>query len=208
MSSKPTALATELCPYCGNYFKHLASLFGHKAECQEQYQRAQAESYAASAQAQRQPQMPQVSHTYAPTLQSSSQVPYAYAPTLRSSTTPEASSSERACLISPERPSGNLMEVNDQDQGYDMGDVPNGAQIWKQRLYPDAGKVLGKHETTFGQIHCTWENPQYPEYPFSSREEWSLVEWLETSGISNAQIDSLLQTKWVSLYKNIMMSVC
>ena len=156
-----------------------------------------------------QPQLSQVSHTYAPTLQSSSQVPYAYAPTLRSPTTLEASSSKRAHFLSIERPSGrNLMEVNDQDQGHDMGDVPNGAQIWEQRLYPDAGKVFGKQETTFGQIHCTWENPQYPEYPFSSREEWSLVEWLGTSGISNAQIDSLLQTKWVSSYKNIMMFVC
>ena len=84
---------------------------------------------------------PQVSHTYVPTLQSYSQVPYAYAPTLRSPTTPEASSSKRAYFLSPERPSGCLMEVNDQNQGHDMGDVPKGAQIWEQRLYPDAGKV-------------------------------------------------------------------
>ncbi|KAF8574307.1 hypothetical protein K439DRAFT_1260949, partial [Ramaria rubella] len=36
-----------------------------------------------------------------------------------------------------------------------------------------------------------------PEYPFESHEEWTMVEWLGTSGISNAQIDSLLQTDWM-----------
>ena len=115
MYSKPTALATKLCPYCENYFKNLASHFGRKAEFWKQYQRAQAEYYAASAQAQRQPQMLQVSHMCAFTLQSSSEVPYAYAPTLRNPTTPEGSSSKRACFLSPERLHGNLMEVNDQD---------------------------------------------------------------------------------------------
>ena len=68
------------------------------------------------------------------------------------------------------------MKVNDQDQGYDMRDVPNGAQIWEQRLYPDAEKVFRKQEITFGWIHHTLENPQYPQYPFSGREEWSLCE--------------------------------
>ncbi|KAF8522348.1 hypothetical protein JB92DRAFT_2614680, partial [Gautieria morchelliformis] len=42
-----------------------------------------------------------------------------------------------------------------------------------------------------------WEHSDIPEYPFTSRAEWSLVEWLGTSGISNGQIDSLLKTKWM-----------
>ncbi|KAF8581744.1 hypothetical protein K439DRAFT_1618797 [Ramaria rubella] len=70
----------------------------------------------------------------------------------------------------------------------------SGMPIYEMRPFPDASTTYGHEETTFEHIWRTWKYPETPDYPFKSHAEWSMVEWLGTSGISNTQIDSLLQT--------------
>lgn len=73
----------------------------------------------------------------------------------------------------------------------------NGLDVFEVRPFSDASKTLGKVTTRFENIQNTWEHPDLDSYPFASRAEWSLVEWLGTQGISNGAIDSLLKTKYV-----------
>jgi hypothetical protein len=42
------------------------------------------------------------------------------------------------------------------------------------------------------------EDPLWPYFPWASLEEYQLVEWLSTSGLSQDKIDKLLDLAWVS----------
>ncbi|KAF8529534.1 hypothetical protein BU17DRAFT_79521 [Hysterangium stoloniferum] len=73
-----------------------------------------------------------------------------------------------------------------------------GMDIFEARPFPDASTVHGTCETVFQKLHRTTTTPNLPAFLFADEAEWSLVEWLGTCGISNAQIDALLKTKWIS----------
>ncbi|KAF8509304.1 hypothetical protein BU17DRAFT_70477 [Hysterangium stoloniferum] len=73
-----------------------------------------------------------------------------------------------------------------------------GMDIFEARPFPDASTVHGTCETVFQKLHRTTTTPDLPAFPFADEAEWSLVEWLGTCGISNAEIDAFLKTKWIS----------
>jgi hypothetical protein len=182
MPKNASASAQTLCPFCNSYFKSINSHYAAAKRCGEQYQAAQEAQYNAllkqreSSSAHSQPSY-HVSHS--PSHQ-------------------EAGPSKRPRFLSPE----HHMEVDDSQFSTGPEDaqssVPEGLHIYEQRLFPDAGRIIGQEETFFQHIKHKWPHAHLPEHPFASRAEWSLVEWLGTSGISNIQIDSLLQTQWVS----------
>jgi len=67
-------------------------------------------------------------------------------------------------------------------------------------------KVLGHTRTRWEQMRSN-EDPANPFAPWNSKEEYELVEWLATSGLSQAAIDRFLNLNWVSYLTDVLMSM-
>jgi len=73
-----------------------------------------------------------------------------------------------------------------------------GLKFFEVQAFPDVSTTThGTIETIFQHLKQRQIHSDLPAYPFKDKAEWSLVEWLHTSGISNNQIDSFLKSKWV-----------
>jgi len=73
-----------------------------------------------------------------------------------------------------------------------------GLKFFEAQAFPSVSTTThGTTETIFQHLKQRQIHSDLPAYPFKDEAEWSLVEWLGTSGISNSQIGSFLKSKWV-----------
>ena len=74
---------------------------------------------------------------------------------------------------------------------------PKPHQLFCVYDYPHAGTPLqDKQQSTFDEIRA--DKPDgLPYFPWDGNDEWSLVKWLATSGLSSAKIDEYLKLPWV-----------
>ena len=73
----------------------------------------------------------------------------------------------------------------------------NAFSLYERKDFCNSGKIFAVgQETKFEEIRCTMPEG-HPYYPFFNAQEWSLVEWLGTVGLSKKKIDAYLKTPWV-----------
>jgi len=65
--------------------------------------------------------------------------------------------------------------------------------------FPDAGRVFAQHQKTLFDENSAKMQRDLPFSPFANAQEWSLVEWLTTAGLSKNSINKLLATAYVSV---------
>lgn len=75
---------------------------------------------------------------------------------------------------------------------------PNVPRFFEQR-FPGAGlrseEPLG---TIWERLRDDWADPAKPFLPFGSKMDWQVADWFARSGLSQAMINELLQTDYVS----------
>jgi len=209
----PTSPAQHLCTYCSYYWVSLNSHWG-QSKCGEQQRLDKSKKYASML-----------------AMRSASQSTSGSAPaymdplTFQAPMTPErAIPSKRTRVLSPDRsgqhqdyvmddPFSNNYEsfsesANCEDCGREStpgnDTQTQGLKIFEVQPFPDVSTTThGTTETIFQCLKREQIHPDLPAYPFKDEAEWSLVEWLGTSGISNNQIDSFLKSKWVIISKSL-----
>jgi hypothetical protein len=73
---------------------------------------------------------------------------------------------------------------------------------WIEEFPSPAGVPIGEGVSTFEEWRRDQvKNNELPWSPFESQEEWELVQWLITSGISQKKIDAFLNLEMVRFYK-------
>ena len=73
---------------------------------------------------------------------------------------------------------------------------------WIEEFPSPAGVPIGEGISTFEERRRDQvKNNELPWSPFESQEEWELVQWLMTSGISQKKIDAFLNLEMVRFYK-------
>ena len=91
---------------------------------------------------------------------------------------------------------GSQQEPEPSNQPFDANST---FKLYTHVEFPDAGKVFQTGAPTFFGNILERMSKTTPYSPFANRKEWSLVEWLGTSGLSKNCIDKLLQTPWVCI---------
>jgi hypothetical protein len=107
-----------------------------------------------------------------------------------------------AAQLQPEPSSPNPSHRASVEDDEDNGDE---ASRWIEEFPHPAGVPIEEGVSSFEE----WRRDQVkknelPWSPFESREEWELVQWLMTSGISQKKIDAFLKLKTVRISQNIM----
>lgn len=102
---------------------------------------------------------------------------------------------------------GDLPDLNDEDQGpaapLNPGSHADSPYLVRPLDEASQPRTYGRGPTLWENMR-THENPESPFAPWSSKDEYELVEWLATSGLSQAAIDRFLGLNWVSsLFKAI-----
>jgi len=207
----PTGHAQQLCAYCSSYWVSLNSHWG-LSKCGDQHRLVQSQKYASML-----------------AMKNASQSTSGTTPTymdplaFQAPITPErAIPTKRTRVLSPDQSiwhsdymmddpfSNNYDSLNEPaNSGELSGDSVNdsqtqGMKIFEVRPFPDVSSTT--HGTTETMFQCLKREEKYsdlPAYPFKDEAEWSLVEWLGTSGISNNQIDGFLKSKWVIILEKI-----
>ncbi len=86
-------------------------------------------------------------------------------------------------------------EVPDEDAGH----LPH--EPWVEDFPQPTGTTFGRGETYFDCIHREKQLAGQDAWmPFESEDEWELVKWLMTSGLTQKDIDHYLKLKIVSTY--------
>lgn len=112
-----------------------------------------------------------------------------------------------------EDPNVNDIFADDIDRTPDPPDMPDNDRGPAAPLNPgshaDSPYLIrpldeASQPRTYGNGPTLWENmrthenPELPFAPWSSKDEYELVEWLATSGLSQAAINRFLALSWVS----------
>lgn len=93
---------------------------------------------------------------------------------------------------SPQRSSPTVEEATDE------GDSPQSDTWFKE--FPGAGAKIGDTELPFHTAQREQHEANLdPWSPFASRQEWELAEWMMQSGISQGDMDKLLNLDLVSI---------
>jgi len=70
--------------------------------------------------------------------------------------------------------------------------------------FQDAGKIFAQKQKTLFDENTAKMRRDLPFSPFANAQEWSLVEWLSTAGLSKNSINKLLTTAYVSFISKFM----
>lgn len=95
----------------------------------------------------------------------------------------------------------DLPDLNDKDQGpaapLNPGSHADSPYLVRPLDESSQPRTYGSGPTLWENMR-THENPESPFAPWSSKDEYELVEWLATSGLSQAAIDRFLGLNWVN----------
>ncbi|HEV7738002.1 MAG TPA: hypothetical protein VGO47_11600 [Chlamydiales bacterium] len=72
-------------------------------------------------------------------------------------------------------------------------------KLYTKHKFPQP-KVFATNQPTLFNSFSQQLNTEFPFSPFASAEEWSLVEWLTTSGLSKDSVNRFLKLSWVFFY--------
>jgi hypothetical protein len=194
-----TSDATHLCPYCHRYFKNLNTHWA-LSTCRAPAHAAQ-EAYAAELRAKQ-------GH-YEPDELDDSDEPAGAGMDIDSplddswqfhGSTQGPGPSKQPHFISPEPSYPGGPSLQQPPPGFqEESPLPPqpSFRVSAVHEFPTAARIIETGQPT--QFHHIWDQrpKDLPHYPWADAEEWSLVEWLGTAGLSKGKIDSFLKTRWV-----------
>lgn len=110
-------------------------------------------------------------------------------------------------LSTPAEPAAAAAAVNDtvptKRSRVTIEEVPDEEDERFTEDFPEqfqAGAVFDQCKTSFEKLRAEQkEAERQPWYPFESKEEWELAQWLMTSGLSHSKIDACLKLKAVRI---------
>jgi hypothetical protein len=84
-----------------------------------------------------------------------------------------------------------------EEQGHSL---ENTFQLYVEYPYPNAGKIISKNQPiNMNTFHINSNTDEHPYYPFAGESEWSITEWLATSGLSKKKINTYFNTAFVCI---------
>jgi len=184
------------CPFCKNYFTRLGNHLSRSLDCkirneefkqslqQESLQQPEAVDFHMHTSA-----SPDFNEDYLP--------PEIFPPS------PMKQASKRARVDTPDvfEDPGSSIEPGSEMAPFE---AEHAFKLHPVYEFPDAGKVFAQQQKTLFDENTAKMQRDLPFSPFANAQEWSLVEWLSTAGLSKNSINKLLTTAYVSFTLNLM----
>jgi len=180
------------CPFCKDYFLRLGTHLTRSLECnaknEEFKQNLQQETF-------QQPEavdFPMHTSTDSPEFNEDSLPPEIFPPS------PMKQATKRARIDSPDifNDPGSSAEPQPEMAPFEADCAFKLHPVYE---FQDAGRVFKQHQKTPFDENTANMQRDLPFSPFANAQEWSLVEWLSTAGLSKNSINKLLVTAYVSL---------
>jgi hypothetical protein len=92
-----------------------------------------------------------------------------------------------------------------EEVDHDVEDADDNETRWIEEYPYPAGVPIGEGISCFEEWRRDQKKKNQPPWsPFENREEWELVQWLITSGISQKKMDAFLKLNMVRVSRNII----